>query len=150
MSEKKRFLDRILRFIGIEEDEMAATLEDEAIPSGVKAPSTANIAARRKNRNPDNTVGEPDPQRFKVVVVQPHAFDDIQPIADRVKALEPVVLSLEKAERETARRMIDFISGTMYTLGGDIQRLNENIFFLAPPGVEVDGRFHVPMKEGTE
>ncbi len=155
MSEKKRFLDRILRFIGIEEDELAVAVEEESRMPLQEPPTSppSQVAARPKHRPAEAAVDvvEPEPlQPFKVAVVQPQVFDDVQSIADRVKQLEPVVLSLEKADRETARRVLDFMSGTIYTLGGDIQRLNKNIFLLAPPGVEVDEHFHVPVKEEPE
>lgn len=153
MNEKKRFLDRILRFIGIEEDEVAVAMEEESPMPLPEYPvsSSARFAARRKHREADAAVGVVEPhQPFKVAIVQPQVFEDVQSIADRVKQMEPVVLSLEKADRETARRVLDFMSGTIYTLGGNIQQLNKNIFLLAPPGVEVDARFHVPVKEELE
>lgn len=157
MNEKRRFIDRILRFIGIEEDELAATAEDDLqIPLQeypLPSSSSSKAVVRRKQREEAEApavANDAEQQAFKVAVVQPQVFDDVQSIADRVKRLEPVVLSLEKTDWETARRVIDFMSGTIYTLGGNIERLNKNIFLLAPPGVEVEDRFHFPVKEEPE
>lgn len=76
-------------------------------------------------------------KQMKVMVVEPLSFDDAQQIADYLKNRKPVVVNFENTDKEVAKRMIDFISGTTYALGGSIQKVGNNIFFSAPNNVDV-------------
>ncbi|MDR3564896.1 MAG: cell division protein SepF [Negativicutes bacterium] len=77
------------------------------------------------------------PKQVKVVVVEPFAFDDAQHVADHLRNRKPVVINLENTDKEVAKRMIDFISGTTYALNGSIQKIGNNIFLCAPNNVDV-------------
>ena len=76
-------------------------------------------------------------QSVKVVVVEPFSFDDAQHIADHLKNHKPVVINFENTDQEVARRMIDFISGTIYALAGNIKKVGNNIFLCAPSNIDV-------------
>lgn len=78
------------------------------------------------------------PKQIQVMVVEPFSFDDAQQIADYLKSRKPVVVNLENTDGEIAKRMIDFMSGTAYALGGTIQKIGKDIFLCAPYNVEVD------------
>ena len=68
--------------------------------------------------------------QFKVVVVQPETFEEAREIAENLKSNKPVIVNLEKLEKEQARRMVDFVSGASYALGGDIQKISNMIFLV--------------------
>ena len=76
-------------------------------------------------------------QTAKVHVVAPGQFSDAQEIGDRLKASQPVIVNLQGADRELARRMIDFCSGCTYALGGSMDKVAEQVFLLTPSNVEV-------------
>lgn len=85
-----------------------------------------------------NLVNLPNPQKqMKVMVVEPFSFDDAQHVADHLRNRKPVVINLENTDQEVAKRMIDFISGTTYAVGGSIQKIGNNIFLCAPNNVDV-------------
>lgn len=143
MSEKKRFLDRVLRFMGIEE-EVAASNEivaEQGIPPLPQHPSAEEQAnpPRRKTRLTESGGGKHN-SRDRMIVLDPRRFDDVQAIADHLLDNEPVVLTMDKLDQETARRIMDFLGGTTYATGGHIQRLGEQMFLLAPGNVEVDSQ----------
>lgn len=142
---QKSFLDRVLKFMGIEEQ--AAAAEDAAAPAYEPEPRLAG-EPRRKPRSPLGSIGPARDERIRVAVIEPQTFDDVQSIADHLKAQEPVVLSLDHLDKETARRIMDFLSGTMYALDGHIQRLNDQILLLAPGNVEIDGRMQLTREDG--
>lgn len=77
------------------------------------------------------------PKQVKVMVVEPFAFDDAQHVADHLRNRKPVVINLENTDKEVAKRMIDFISGTTYAINGTIQKIGNNIFLCAPNNVDV-------------
>ena len=71
-------------------------------------------------------------------LVTPEGFDDCQEIADRFLGGEVVMIDVVGLEREEARRIVDFSSGTCYTGGGRLQRIREHLYLLVPPGAELD------------
>ena len=75
--------------------------------------------------------------QMKVVVVQIEEFEEAREVADHLRSKKPVVINLEKLEKETARRVIDFISGSVYSLGGSIQKVTGGIFLVAPYNVDI-------------
>ena len=76
-------------------------------------------------------------QNAKVHVVAPGKFSDAQEIGDRFKNGQPVIVNLQAADRELARRMIDFCSGVTYALGGSMDKVADQVFLLTPSNVEV-------------
>jgi cell division inhibitor SepF len=92
-----------------------------------------------KTKKTNNIVNLPTAQQkqMKVMVVEPFTFDDAQHVADHLKNRKPVVINFENTDKEVAKRMIDFISGTTYALGGAIQKIGNNIFLCAPNNVDV-------------
>ncbi|EIW18125.1 protein of unknown function DUF552 [Pelosinus fermentans B4] len=84
---------------------------------------------------------------MKVMVVEPFSFDDAQHVADHLKNRKPVVVNFENCDKEVAKRMIDFISGTTYALAGSIQKIGNNIFLCAPNNVDVT---YSPHEEGSD
>ncbi len=84
--------------------------------------------------------------QFKVVVIQPETFEEAKEIADNLKSNKPVIVNLEKIEKEQARRMVDFVSGASYALGGDIQKISNMIFLVTPYNVGILGDFKDELK----
>jgi cell division inhibitor SepF len=76
-------------------------------------------------------------QNAKVHVVAPGKFSDAQEIGDRFKNGQPVIVNLQVADRELARRMIDFCSGVTYALSGSMDKVADQVFLLTPSNVEV-------------
>ncbi len=75
----------------------------------------------------------------KLVIVEPKVFNESQEIADHLKNRKAVVVNLQRIDPYEARRIIDFLSGTVYAIGGEIQKLGTNIILCAPDNVEVTG-----------
>lgn len=75
----------------------------------------------------------------KVSLAEPRVYAEAQDIAESLKNKQAVVVNLQRIERDQGLRIIDFLSGTVYALGGDIQRIGTDIFLCVPDTVEVDG-----------
>ncbi|MGH9100836.1 MAG: cell division protein SepF [Acidimicrobiales bacterium] len=73
----------------------------------------------------------------RVQVVAPTRFGDAKDIADCLKANRPVIVNLQVAERDLQRRMIDFCSGVTYALSGEMEKVADEVFLLAPTNVKV-------------
>lgn len=75
--------------------------------------------------------------KMKVVVIEPKSFDDAQQVANCLREKRPVVINFENTIEEDAKRITDFISGTIYALNGEIKKVSNNVFFCAPSNVNI-------------
>ncbi|HWK23923.1 MAG TPA: cell division protein SepF [Ureibacillus sp.] len=75
----------------------------------------------------------------KVVIVEPRVYAEAQDISEHLKNKRAIIVNLQRIDREAGIRIIDFLSGTVYALGGDIQRIGTDIFLCTPENVEVSG-----------
>ena len=75
--------------------------------------------------------------QMKVVVVSIERFDETREIVDHLKNKKPVVLNLEKLDKDISRRVIDIISGASYALGGSTQKVAKGILLVAPYNVDI-------------
>lgn len=75
----------------------------------------------------------------KVILVEPRVYAEAQDISEHLKNKRAVVVNLQRIERDQGIRIVDFLSGTVYAIGGDIQRIGTDIFLCVPESVEVAG-----------
>lgn len=83
----------------------------------------------------------------KVVLVEPRIYAEAQDIADQLKNRRAVVVNLQRIDREQAKRIVDFLSGTVYAVGGDIQKIGTDIFLCTPDNIEVSGSITQILQE---
>lgn len=70
-------------------------------------------------------------------VVAPTSFNHAQEVGDKLKASQPVIVNLQNVDRDLSRRIIDFASGLCYGVGGQMERVANQVFLLTPSNVEV-------------
>ncbi|MBO0959190.1 cell division protein SepF [Neobacillus sp. MM2021_6] len=75
----------------------------------------------------------------KVILVEPRTYSESADIADHLKSRLAVVVNLQRIDNEQGRQIIDFLSGAVYALGGDIQKIGSSIFLCTPDNIEVSG-----------
>ena len=75
----------------------------------------------------------------KMILLEPRAFSESQQIADHLKRRNTVVVNMKRVTSEQAKRIIDFLSGTVYAIGGDLQKIGVGIFLCTPKNVNVEG-----------
>ncbi len=77
--------------------------------------------------------------QLEVAVLQPASYEDASEIADRLKAKKAVVVNLEDLTKEDAIKVLDYVSGVVYALEGNIQKVSSGIFLIAPYNVSIAG-----------
>ncbi len=70
-------------------------------------------------------------------LVVPTSFNQAQEVADKFRGSQPVIVNLQAADRDLARRLIDFASGLCYGLGGQMEKVANQVYLLTPSNVEV-------------
>ena len=76
----------------------------------------------------------------KMILVEPRAYSESQQIADYLKNRNTVVVNLKRVTSDQAKRLIDFLTGTIYAIGGDLQKLGNGIYLCTPNNVNVQGK----------
>lgn len=126
--------------------------EDEEIQPPIKEPAALpQETVTRKTKKIVNSHGEEKTlnviniqsanalKNTKVIIVEPRVYAEAQDISEHLKNKRAIIVNLQRIDREAGMRIIDFLSGTVYALGGDIQRIGDNIFLCTPDNVEVQG-----------
>lgn len=111
---KKLFSDEEDNLVGTE-DEYYAVSEDEALK---EADKTGN----------------------KMILMEPRAYSESQQIADHLKNRNTVVVNLKRVTAAQAKRIIDFLSGCVYSIGGKMQNIGVGIYLCTPKNVNIQGK----------
>ncbi|SFD82293.1 cell division inhibitor SepF [Lentibacillus persicus] len=106
-------------------------------------------AASGKNGNVVNLTTMQGPSS-KVVLYEPRNYSEAQEIADNVVNKRAVVINLQRVDHQQAKRIVDFLSGTVYAIKGDIQKLGDGTFLCTPDNVEVSGSITDSFVENDE
>lgn len=75
----------------------------------------------------------------KMILVEPRAYSESQTIADHLKAKNSVVVNFKRVTTDQSKRIIDFLSGTLYAINGDLQKIGEGIYLCTPKNIDVQG-----------
>lgn len=76
----------------------------------------------------------------KMILVEPRAYSESQTIADHLKKRNSVVVNLKRVTSDQGKRIIDFLTGCVYAIGGDMQKLGGGIYLCTPKNVSVQGK----------
>lgn len=97
-----------------------------------------NIYQPPSNNNSRMMVTRQQKQRRQVTVYEPLDYLDCKRISQALFRKEIIIISFELMDEKTARRVVDFMTGVVYALDGDIQRLGDELFICTPANVDVD------------
>lgn len=86
----------------------------------------------------------------KVILYEPTSYNEVQEIADNLLNKRSVVINLQQVDRQQAKRIVDFLSGTVYAIKGDIQKLGVSTFLCTPENVEVTGEISIETFDEDE
>lgn len=139
------FWKKALIYLGLveEEDEL------EPLPTETQEPTTFETVRPIRPDLPSSSVrrigGEDSfpavtsavAPRVSMHVVEPRTFNDAKEIGDKLKVNSAVIMNLQHADANLAKRLVDFASGLTYMASGSLKKVGERIFLLTPPNVEV-------------
>lgn len=76
----------------------------------------------------------------KMILFEPRAYSESQQISDYLKNNNAVIVNLKRVTPDQAKRIVDFLSGTLYAIEGGLQKLGGGIFLCTPSNVPVEGK----------
>ena len=92
------------------------------------------------NMSEEDAIKEADKSGNKMILLEPRAYSESQQIADYLKNRNSVVVNLKRVTTEQAKRIIDFLSGCIYAIGGTMQKIGVGIYLCTPKNVNVQGK----------
>lgn len=129
-----KFMNKVWNLLGVETDEYDGEYSEYDMPEIVQEEKeyVAPISSKK-----NKVVGMPGVQQVKVIISQPSTFEQSEEICEHLKEKKSIIVNLEYVNKDVARRIIDFISGAVYALDGNIQKISNSIFLVAPFNYEI-------------
>ncbi len=128
-------LKRVMDFFGFDNDEEDYE-EEEEFEEELPSMAEQEPAYRRRGGTVVNLHTQ---KQVRVILTEPRDYEDTQGIADHLKGHRSVVVNLHLASYDVAEKIVDFLSGCVYALGGSMQKLGHLVFLCAPDNVDVEG-----------
>jgi cell division inhibitor SepF len=140
------FWRKSLIYLGlVEDDEFDDLREYEEASQGfsernIASPAPAPAPSRRQRQREIERPAVLQPvsvSQVRMHMIEPKSFNDAEQVGQKFKSDIPVIINLQMADAELAKRLIDFASGLTYGLEGGIQRVADKVFLLTPHNVDV-------------
>ena len=103
-----------------------------AMPSvAASAPAANGFSGTVLNRNASN--------KQEVVLFRPSSFNDTSKAADDLRDRKAVIVNMENVDKAMARRVVDFLSGCVYALDGDVKKIAQSAYLFCPHNMDIVG-----------
>lgn len=79
-------------------------------------------------------------QKNKMILFEPRAYSESSQIVDYLKNRNTIIVNLKRVTPEQAKRIVDFLTGSLYAMNGNLQKLGGGIFLCAPNNVNIEGK----------
>lgn len=81
----------------------------------------------------------------KVVIAKPKDYEEATNICEDFKARKIIVINVTDLEPKTAQRLLDFMGGASFVLGGTLQEVEKGVYMLSPSNVEVSSELRTEL-----
>ncbi len=119
-----------------QQQEVIPKVEKTAPLENVRMPKKVVQMSKKESMLQRDVAGEDKVK--KISILEPRTYTESKNIAKCIFRNEIVIINFHLVEETQARRIVDFLTGTVYALDGDIQRLGNEIFICTPPNTEID------------
>ncbi len=125
------FWDNLMNWLGYGQ-------EDDTLAAGnpEREPETLPAAGARKGKLVTLPTAR---QSMRMVIARPQSFDQAAGLAENLKNYRPVIINVENLPIDEAQRIIDFLSGATYALGGRVRRVTSGIFLFTSSNIDLSG-----------
>ena len=114
--------------------------EDDAFTGFTPAPvAAAPVAPAAPTGFSGHVVSASHAGKQEVILFRPVNFNDASKAADDLRARKVVVVNLENVDKAMARRVVDFLSGCVYALDGDVKKIAQSAYLFCPHNMDIVG-----------
>ncbi|MCM8711013.1 cell division protein SepF [Clostridium sp. SYSU_GA19001] len=133
-----KMINKMMGFLGLEEDvEIETKDEQEEIIKDTESKDVESIFTSSKKQNSNKVVNIHTAAAAKVVIIKPNDYEEAANISDNLRNRKIVVVNTTSLDSKIAQRLLDFIGGACYALGGELQQVEKGVYILSPSNVEV-------------
>ena len=130
-----KFMNKVWSMLGVEPEEEDYDYEEEEVTEPAPQEERGFLGSTFNKKG--KVVGMPGMQQVKVIISQPSTFEQSEEICEHLKEKKSVIVNLEYVNKDVARRIVDFISGSVHALDGHIEKISNSIFLVAPFNYEI-------------
>lgn len=136
--ESKKARSKVLSFLGLQsEEDLEQSYETSMDDTDDNDDYTYQFINNKiKNNN-----------SLKICIYNPMNLEEAREVIDNFKKNRPAVLNFQQTHRENLKEIFYFISGSVYTLDGQMRKIHRNIFLIAPKGTDIDSYINTKEKE---
>lgn len=151
------FMDKIKAFVEPDDDDDEEyEVEEEIIDQPIQHNTRSTSAPMRTTQtttayeSKSNSGPAPLDEKTKMVLFEPRSFGEAEVVGSRLKEGRAVVVNLHKLDREYAQRTIDFLSGVVFALDGNVQKIGANVILCYPSDIGVAGSINYGKSDDDE
>lgn len=137
MAEKT--MDKLKKIFGFADEYEYEDFDDEFEKEANESEAVEAAYTPKPVNNKPATKAKVSASNMVITVHEPLSYDESPLIVDDLRDFKAVVLNFEQLDVDVKRQIFDFVSGALYALDGKMQKVNKDIFILAPNNVEIDG-----------
>lgn len=135
-------MEKVWGMLGLPEREEEENEEVEELSYGknidIEEPEEDDDEDRRIwGRKNNKVVNMPQTQQVKMVICQPTTFEQSENICSLLKEKKSIIVNLEYVNKDIARRIVDVVSGAVHALDGNLQKVSNSIFLVAPYNYDI-------------
>ena len=127
----KKYWYKLLSWIGFEIEE----IPEDKLSKSSTGDHMDNLDNAKHNNN--NVISIHQNKPVKIVYISPENYEQVQSIADHLRSLRPVIVNMESIDKDLAKRILDFLSGTVYAISGSMHKINPNIVMVLPQNFSI-------------
>ena len=130
----KKVLNKMMGFLGLDDDFEDDDFDEQEMQEAKNTEADQKVSNFKKK---PNVVSIHTTISAKVKIVKPTDYEEAADICDDVKNRNIVVVNTTALEQRTAQRLLDFLGGSSYALGGNLEEIDKGVFLISPSNVEV-------------
>ncbi len=147
----KKIGNKVMNFLGFTDDfdeiEEAKELEELEKEYNEQQDDIDNVFKyASKNKANSKVVSIHSAQPAKILIIKPSHYNDAVEICDNLKNRKICVINMKSIESGIAQRLIDFIAGSCYALGGTLEEVEKGVYVMSPSNIEVDNELKSEIK----
>ena len=106
---------------------------------GVAAPSAPAAPVSAPSSGFSGQVLNMHSGKQEVVLFHAKAFDDAAKAANELRNKRAVILNMENVDKALTRRVVDFLSGCVYALDGQVKKIAQSTYQFCPHSMDIVG-----------
>ena len=121
--------------------------EEDNDEDGLSATTSFNFSGFDSDSKPapaatgfrGSIVGGSSSNKQEVVLFRPGTFNDTSKAADDLRNRRAVIVNMENVDKDMARRVVDFLSGCVYALDGNVKKIAKSAYLFCPHNMDIVG-----------